>query len=171
MTIGSEKPLKMPHREFALTLAMMYGKTLLVVLALLVLAGFVLGALVDLRWLILGLMVALIVAPMLLVFFYLRYGMNDECSFNVLHHTLEVTPDSLRVVILKEPEKEDEPYLPQREAVFPLSMLGMASLSSDSVTVPITDKRKGFVWVPYSSFTTRDGLKDFLSSIQNSSHK
>ena len=97
----------MGRGEFARATMTRFGMRWWGLLFFLVVAGAVAAAVVaDLRWLVVALMLAFIVAPMVAAFLYFSFGLREECYANVLPHTVNVSPGGFRIVIDVMPPKD-----------------------------------------------------------------
>lgn len=136
----------MPRQKFALLMLRMYGMPWVggAVVALM-LCG-VLAAAHDLRWIIVGLMVVCIVAPMVLALLYLNHGTRRPCVANVLPHYLEFTPEGVSATLVDE---EQQPVATYR---FDSALLKPYTVGLNSVVLPLHKPEGGFLWVPLSAF-------------------
>lgn len=167
----------MGRGEFARAMMMRFGMRWWGLLFLLVVAGGMAGAIVsDLRWLIVALMVALIVAPMVAAFLYFSFGLRKECYVNVLPHTVAVAPSGFRLTIdVMPPEKsavdsgcggveeegqdsEPEP-LRRYEVEFSADEIGPYTVDAKGITVAVKASSRGFVRLPYSSFDSEEEFR------------
>ncbi|MCM1428174.1 MAG: hypothetical protein NC097_00055 [Clostridium sp.] len=69
----------------------------------------VIGIFVDLRWLIVGLALLFLVAPMLMAFLYIFYALRPFTAYNILPHTIASHPEGLLLTIRRTfPQEENE---------------------------------------------------------------
>lgn len=101
------------------TLWRLYGKPYGWVAAALTLVPAVMAiATLDVRWAIVTLMVALLLIPSIMGLLYLNYSLSPRVAFNVLPHSLALTPEGLRISIFGrrkvENEAPEEPENPEQ---------------------------------------------------------
>ncbi|MGM9815513.1 MAG: hypothetical protein ACI304_00460 [Lepagella sp.] len=112
------------------------------------LIGIALGILLDIRILIIALMIITIIIPMLMAFMYYYHGLRQECFFNVLPHTIRISPQALTIRLhIKEPAPDPDPLEAPAE-VAPTSdprQVATATVSADSIGgSPDPDSHPGF---------------------------
>ena len=86
-----------PSTAWILWLVVAVGSALIVV-----------GCIADIRWLILGLIVCLTMAPTIAFFIFVSYMFDSEMVANFLHHTIERRPGNYLLHIYRQAD-EDEP--------------------------------------------------------------
>lgn len=87
---------------------MLHGRWWAIGLLTVVVAGVAAAfAVDDVRWLICGLMVLLIVAPMVMALLYVNYALDADCAFNVLPHKLSLHSEGVMIRILTRAAADD----------------------------------------------------------------
>ncbi len=167
----------MGRGEFARAMMTRFGMRWWGLLFFLVVAGAVAAAVVaDLRWLVVALMLAFIVAPMVAAFLYFSFGLREECYANVLPHTVNVSPGGFRIVIDVMPpkdydsdlvkEEESEPKPLRRYSVdFSAGEIGRYTVDSNGITVAVNASLKGFVRLPFGSFGSEEEFRKAVEII------
>lgn len=182
---------EMSHAAFARAMFMRYARVWIAVTAIVVAGCGVAGIVADIRWIIVGLMVVCIVAPMLLALLYFYHGLRPACVVNVLPHTLTLAESSLQATMWprvkiekggeKEGEKEEEhdesrsetPGMEDAEEVRPVAFreftytsLRPYTVGLDSITLPVDSAAGGgFLWIPRHAFSTPKDFESFVDHL------
>lgn len=133
----------------------------MIVMSLLVTAGFVLGIVVDLRLMIISLMVMFLILPGALAMIYYYYGLRKGCCLNVTSHSLECGKD---LVIVRIFDGDDE----IRREDIPYSFFGRYRVGKDDVTFSMTGDWEGFLWLPLHAYPDE---KAFIEAVELISYK
>lgn len=128
-------------------------------------AGLVLGITVDIRWLIVGLGVALIVCPMVFAFLYYYYGLRRECFVNTFTHRLLIGEDGITARLILKAADESETEEEIRDEFFPYSSMTRFRIGSKSAIIPFRKPAKGFIWIPADAFVDEEELAAALKYI------
>ena len=120
------------------------------------------GAIWDLRWLIVALMILLVLAPGVAALLYLGAATRPVSAANTLPHSIEFAREDMRLMIrpLADPAGSGED--PDEEAprvAVPVAYTDIRSIRADSsaLTVHLADRQ--FVGIPYSAFRGLDHLQ------------
>lgn len=124
----------------------------------------IIGAIWDLRIIILGLMLIFLVIPMLLSFVYFRYGLTLEYALNTLPHTLTFSHEGILVKTFKRKEEEAESDELITDRTFRYSKAMISGIESDGsgvyICIKSTEQGKrqshGSLLLPYSAFSPED---------------
>lgn len=149
---------RMGRGALARTIFFRYGKTVMIVMSLLVIAGLVLGIAVDLRLMIISLMVMFLILPGALAMIYYYYGLRKGCCLNVTSHSVECGKDLLSVRIFEgddEIRREDIPY----------SSFGRYRVGKDGVTFSMTGDWEGFLWLPLHAYPDEEAFIEAVGLI------
>lgn len=135
-----------------------------IVLAVLFLGCIVLGAIVNIRFVAVGLMLLFIVAPAISAYLYFSYGLRKYVAFNVLSHQLRFTPEGVTVTIFvpmgnieeekrtdneTDDAKEEEEKLEEtREMFIRRDMLGKGEMTVKALYIQVIDTDSGFIYIP-----------------------
>ncbi len=161
----------MARGEFAWALMGRFGTKWWVVFSVLVVGGLILAAILSsLIWILVSAMLVLIVFPMMVAFLYISYGLKQECYSNAMPHRVMISSEGIRLKVDVMPkvtdaeEEEIQEILPLRqyEIFFPKPTIGKYSVEKEGITVRTEPPMKGFVWLPYSSFSS---MEEFQSVI------
>ncbi|MGN0236795.1 MAG: hypothetical protein ACI4AK_01710 [Lepagella sp.] len=152
--------------SFIRTLMKCFAMPWLLSLTAISLIGIVLGILLDIRILIIALMIITIIIPMLMAFMYYYHGLRQECFFNVLPHTILITPKALTIRLhIKEdpnpaevaPPDDTAPDSPSgfriSEISFPRECLAPARIKANSLIIPIISPARGFIRIPQEALS------------------
>lgn len=161
-----ETPLfRMGGFAFIRCLMKCFAMPWLLSLSLISAIGIILGILLDIRILIVALMIITIIIPMLMAFMYYYHGLRQECFFNVLPHTLLISPQALTISLhIKEPAPDPDSPSDFRisEISFPRRHLAPARLKANALIIPIITPAQGFIWIPHEALspTIFDAIQD-----------
>lgn len=116
-----------------------------------------LGALVDLRWIAVGLMVLLIGVPAVGAWLYFDLGMRSATAFNVLPHTVTVSEAGMDIAVVtkrvderdKCDERDEEREVRITQLHFCQGEIKAPLVGLDAVMIPLATTPEGFIWLPY----------------------
>lgn len=156
---------RMGRKEFAAQMVWMYGKSWILIFALLLVPALIAGIFFDIRWIIVFFMLLFLVAPMLLTMFYLYHGLRPVSASNAVDHKLTFLPEGVRVTLYnrRRDDSGEEKMEKGIERSIPYSDMKGYTVGLSSVVIPIDGKDKGFLWVPEEAFPD---AKAFESAIQ-----
>lgn len=135
------------------------------------------GVAADIRYAIVALLLVFIVIPGLGACFYLWHGLAPATALNILPHHIIFSTDGMKVVVQTSPleEKENEDGLETevqeyetRCIEFPYNELDGYNPAKQGIYVNLTDRKKGFLYIPYSAFNNTGDFKKALSLISRS---
>lgn len=165
-----------PRGAMIRKMAFRFATLPMIVLAILIAAAAV-AAIADIRWLIVALMLACIVAPMVMAWLYLYYGLRPECFVNILPHKVRIDTKGIRVIILQANEEDgkEEEYK-ETEYYFEGASLKPFTIGMKAISVPVSRKNKvtGFIILPADPFGGEDRLNDaagMLSEVISSQNR
>ena len=139
----------MGRGEFARAMMTRFGMRWWGLLFFLVVAGAVAAAVVaDLRWLVVALMLAFIVAPMVAAFLYFSFGLRKDYDSD----------------LVKEEESEPKP-LRRYSVDFSAEEIGRYTVDSNGITVAVNASSKGFVRLPFGSFGSEEEFRKAVEII------
>lgn len=156
--------------KFLMLMAECYALRPLTALAIAALVAAALGIAIDLRWLIIGLMVVCIVTPMVIAFLYFNYGLRPESFVNIVPHTVRIEPGAVCVeAVFREnaaddndpPDDSERPDLEEKRVNwrFPIDPALPYTPLSSAIRINLTRDFRGFIYVPYESFTHEENLR------------
>lgn len=141
----------------------------------------ILGICFDIRYIILGLMVVFIGLPFIISLLYFVHGFREEAFINIMPHRITfLSQDTINVRVsfpkklFKSEEKElkeamendsiskeeiQESTPPYRDYTFTLKKSQPYKVSSNGIILLLSGKRRGFIPIPYSSFSNQETLK------------
>jgi hypothetical protein len=140
--------------------------TITVLLAILFVA---LGIAVDLRWLVVSLVLLAIVLPMIVSFIYISRGMTFENSLNALPHLVKIRDKGVEIKLYTKRGESDDDALNIEEKVFSYECGETENygISSDGIYLPIHKVTKGCLYLPYSSFKSKDDFSQAIEILRN----
>lgn len=169
---------KMKRRDFLLAMVAFYGKPWLATGCLLLLATLTASVFFDLRWAVVFLMLLFIVTPAMFAFLYYFHGLKPGCVANVIEHRITFEDTRLAVTLFKRVETDEGPEPASAQTATPPSQFLPASsffvdyssflrfeTGLNSVTFPLGDGRKGFLWVPASAFSAPGDFEKALGIV------
>lgn len=132
------------------------------------------GAMLDIRWLILALMLLFVLIPCLAALLYLSAATRPVAAANTLPHFIDFGTDALRLMVLPRVEPtesdSDEQEPAEAEAAPPVPMAvsyadakGYA-VSDSSLTITLTNHQ--FIWIPYYAFRDQTHLIEATTFIR-----
>lgn len=152
-------------------------------------------ALADVRYAILALMVVCIIAPMVLVMLYFYYALKPDVVFNVLPHSLELTPEGIKVTLFeckekevedknvkeaddgenvseteeeKEGSKEEPEYVAISERFISYDSLSRYEVGLNDVIYHLGDT--GYLFITQTAFASGEDFKDFVLGVSGKWH-
>lgn len=167
--------------NFLTTFIFRYAWLWLLALCAIGLGGLILGIVVDLRWMVVGLMVVLIILPMIASFLYYYYGLKPECYINTVPHFFEFSEDGISVTMtfpkvektqsdedadLPVSKEEDSPQITRSE-FFSYATMSPFVVNSKSVIIPFKTPLKGFLWIPEDAFDDEEKMASTLRFLDN----
>lgn len=166
----STRPYRMPQSQFVQRLILGKMAVPLLCVAGLLLLAIVVGIIVDLRFLIVGAMIAFIVLPMLMAFVYIIYGMSPRCYPNTTLHTLDFQSDKIVMrwdVVMLNQENEDNPEdLPVREMSMSIPLKDITyRFGLKGVTLYLKGHPFGFIYAPYETFPESTDFKKLVEKL------
>lgn len=142
-----------------------YGMVPAAICLLALLTFCILGAVLDLRYLILGLMLLFIVMPGLAGYLYYYFGLRPATVANMLEHRVGVDSGKIIVETFPTPTDDDpdpagvtRAYTPGAESRW--------SASSGGVTVWPSGRADGFLYIPYTAFSSPDEFRLWLDRLK-----
>ncbi|HBC21551.1 MAG TPA: hypothetical protein DC009_05625 [Porphyromonadaceae bacterium] len=168
-----------PKSKFLVSMAMRYARIPLYAIAAAIAACALLGCVHDLRWIIVCLMLALIIAPMAAVFLYFNYGLRPEGFVNVLPHRVTIRPGEIDVEAyfaplpdFKDEDKDNDKDNDNGEAVETKEVERKAKVykfayqphkpyrtSTSAIYVNLAEPHHGFVTIPFAAFADATELE------------
>lgn len=156
---------RVANRRILSILFTRYGLTTAAVCIIALLTLCILGAVLDLRYFILGLMLLFIVMPGLAGYLYYYFGLRPATVANMLEHRVGVDSGGIIVETFPTPTDDDpEPagvtrtYTPGAESRW--------SASSGGVTVWPSRRADGFLYIPYTAFGSTDEFRIWLDRLK-----
>lgn len=164
MPVNESKVYQMPASRLTRELMWRYGKHWIIGLTLVSVIFGLIGAILDLRWLLIAFMIFLIIMPSIVGLVYYSYALNRECFVNRLPHTVALVEDNLRVTLKIKTFKEDEelnedhdeaaenPEYRDRVETFPGTTVVDWEPMEKGGLVIVKDKNRGFIFIDYDAF-------------------
>ncbi len=126
----------------------------------------------DLRLVICALIVLFIVVPMLMAMLYINFGLDPDCAFNVLPHSLRHGAEGIEACIFAASSPDDDDYDPEHpyRKEYTVKRISYDELlpyqvASDSIIVPVGPHGRGFIYIPASAFDNRARFEAFVNEI------
>lgn len=139
------------------------------------LAAVVAGVLLDLRFVVVGLMVWMLVLPGLAAFCWFKYGLSRVNCLNLRPHTLTLDEGGITVralyptgnVIVNEEDGGEEEELEERTLRFPRGRLSPASISGPNLFIPVGGSvaDAGYLCLPLTEIPSW-GLDDWFTALR-----
>ncbi len=164
-----------PKSKFMISMAMRYARIPLYAIAAAIAVCALLGCIHDLRWIIVCLMLAVIIAPMVAVFLYFNYGLRPEGFVNVLPHRVTIRPGEIDVEAYfaplpdfkdEEDEKADDEAVETQEVERKTRLYTFAyqpdkpyRTSASAIHINLAEPHHGFVTVPFTAFADAQELE------------
>ncbi len=164
-----------PKSKFLVSLAMRYARIPLYAIAAAIAVCALLGCVHDLRWIIVCLMLAVIIAPMAAAFLYFNYGLRPEGFVNVLPHRVVIRPGEIDVVAyftplpdFKDEDKDNDngeavetKEVERKAKVYTFAYLPNKPYRTSTTAIHITlaGPHHGFVTIPFSAFADATELE------------
>lgn len=128
-----------------------------------------LGIAVDLRWLVVSLALLAIVLPMIISFIYISKGMTFENSLNALPHLVKIDDKGAEIrLYIKQSETEDDDLNIEEKAFrYESGQIGDYGICSDGIYLPLHKETKGRLYLPYSSFRSKDDFAQAIEILRN----
>lgn len=132
------------------------------------------GAIIDVRWLIVALMVVFIVAPMVFAFLYFHYGLRLSCACNVLPHSLSFSERGITATVETacgaggddaEGARCGVAETKIREFFFPAGSFRRYHVAPDGVVLPLSAPDGGFLWIPANAFPSPSDFNEAVGMI------
>lgn len=131
----------------------------LVIFLMALISCVVYGFIADIRWVIVGLMLIFILAPMIMAMLYISDALHPDGYFNTLPHRLSVE-DTDVVVDMRVVAQEDEAVEERKRIHIPLAKLGRYYVTSSGIAVKVGER--GLMIIKKESFGDTEGLLDFI---------
>ncbi len=166
-----------PKSKFLVSMAMRFARTPLYAIAAAIAVCALLGCVHDLRWIIVCLMLAVIIAPMVAVFLYFNYGLRPEGFVNVLPHRVTIRPGEVDVEAYFAPlpdfkDEEDnnsetiEPQEVERKTklyTFAYRPHKPYRTSASAIHINLAEPHHGFVTIPFAAFADAAELEKAIA--------
>jgi len=130
-------------------------------LAIPVVACMALGMAVNPAFLFVGFMLAMVCAPMILMFLFYAHALTPEARIAVLPHSVGVSPAG-GVSVEFAPDGMAEPPAP---VSIPLSEVTGVEYSGSHLMIHLSGRRYRFLIVPYSAFETPEAQQAFGAAL------
>lgn len=170
---------RMGKGNLASHLLMMHGVLWLICMSVLALLALVSCLFVDLRWGVVFLMIVFLIAPMVLAFLFFFYGLQQFTAVNTVYHSIALTDEGM-IINVYDKKRQDKGNSDEKDSKgqnegFDLlltykvsySDLGRINVGMKSVTFPVREKGKGFVWIPMNAFDDSRAFSDFIGLISS----
>ena len=162
--------VKMSAFRMARILIFRRHKRLLILIGLIFLVSLIAGLTVDLRCLLAGFFLLLVLSPAILAFIFYSDALRPECMFNSLYHTIDCTENRITIITLVKNDEEGaetETTSPESETdqttwrvvgrrTFELRELKSLELFPEEMIVTLRDPLRGFIWIPEAAFPTAE---------------
>ena len=172
-----------PKSKFLVSMAMRFAQLPMYAIAAAIAVCALLGCIHDLRWKIVCLMLAVIIAPMVAVFLYFNYGLRPEGFVNVLPHSVTIRQKIIDVEAYFTPlpdfKDEDadssdaEPTEKERKVklyTFAYVPEKPYCTTASAIQINLAAPHHGFVTIPFAAFADATELARavaiLLSSVQ-----
>lgn len=166
----STRPYRMPKSQFLRWLIFEKMVIPLLLISALIVVAIIVGIIFDLRFLIVGAMIVFIIAPMLIAFAYIIYGMSPRCYPNTTLHTLDFHSDKIVMrwkTAIFNPEDEDVPKeaeMREMSVIIPIAEINQCSFGLKGLTLHLKGRPYGFVYAPYETFPESTDFKKLAES-------
>lgn len=159
------REIKMPHKKMLRMLFTLHSTPwILVTIGGLVIFSFI-GVFFSYKFFFLAIIWLFIVIPLCFSFLYFFYGMSPLTAFNTIPHKIKIKDSKMLFTFSKlhdeDPSSEQEQFSEYEETLDSFSNI---RCGSDYVILSSTTK-KGWVWIPVSSFNSHDEFKIFMSNL------
>jgi len=158
---------RMSKGKYALHMANLYGKTWLIILA--ILASLSLASVFfDIKWAVVFLMIIFLLAPALLILLYFFHGLQPVSSMNVVDHKITVSKNHIQSDSYQKKTdgnngEDDFELIYSR--IIPYSSMSTVITGLSSITIPLHGEYKGFIWFSTASFSSDDKFMKAVSMI------
>lgn len=159
---------RMPAGRFASRLAIYYAILPIAIMSVAIIACIITGLLmspIDLRWIVGGLMLLFIAAPMLLAFLYISRGFSRGCFVNTLNHSIRFSQTCILVSVYPRYNEEGEEAPEAAEFQYSYRSVERIDAGGDAVTLRLGEHDKGFLWIPYAAFGDQEMLQSAMRRV------
>lgn len=119
----------------------------------------------DVRWFVVALMIVFLLIPMAFAFFYIYYGFAPVTVLNVLPHAVEFSSSGLWTVIYNGVNPESEDFREIDRIQMAPEQIGAYSIGLTSLIVRHRNASDGFLWIPFSIFSSPSSMAEALKII------
>lgn len=166
---------KMSHTSFVMHLIRLVIGKWIALPVILIAVGLVMTFVWDIRMLIVTMMFVLIVAPMLLAFLYIYYGLSPGCWLNIIEKIIKVSERGieLRLYIPKKIDVADESEVEIIEQARYIDWGEVKMIKRDFKYLIICMKERplSFIYVPYTVFQTDEECVEFFNIVKQAAQK
>lgn len=142
-------------KAFLKILLLKDGMTALIVCGIILIAGIVLGIVVDYYILIATMMFLFIVIPGILMFLYFSNSLKRLTILNTTPHLLSLTKDGVEILLSET----------GRTTILPYDEIEGYYVYGESVVINGNDRKAGWLWLPLDAFENEEEMKWFLNQL------
>lgn len=145
----------LPAKSFLKILLLKDGMTAMIVCGVILVAGILLGILVNYYILIAALMFLFVVIPGVMMFLYFSNSLRSLTILNTTPHILTLTQDGAEILLAET----------GRKIALSRNELAGYYVYGDAVIITSRDKKAGWLWLPLSAFDDQDEMRWFLNEL------